>query len=210
MKTLFTTLLAVFCFILKEQYLFKTNNMLLFEMLVAAVPSAVITLQPNSERVKGKFIPYVLSRSIPGAITLILCVITMYLGFLFIPGELGGLTVDLILEEAVMNGETVVTPAVTVAAVNPLLMLAVTFGGLVMLYRVMQPFNLLRAFVYAFSVGVSILVLSIPVLGNIVYDNWDKVGFSFTQVLYLVCVILAAFPISNALMKLCDLMNPSE
>ncbi|MDE5548477.1 MAG: HAD-IC family P-type ATPase, partial [Clostridia bacterium] len=210
MKTLFTTFLAIFCFSLGQQYLFKTNNMLLFEMLVAAVPSAVITLQPNSERVKGKFIPYVLSRSIPGAITLLLCVIAMYLGFTFIPNELGGLTVDLVLKEAVTDGDTIITAAETVASVNPLLMLAVTFGGLVMLFRVLQPFNLLRAFVYAFSVGVSILVLSIPVLGRLVYDNWDKVGFTFTQVLYMVCIILAAFPVSNALMKLCDLMNPSE
>ncbi|MDE5896247.1 MAG: HAD-IC family P-type ATPase [Clostridia bacterium] len=194
MKTLFTTLLAIFCFAVGSQYFFKTNNMLLFETLVAAVPSCVIALQPNADRVKGKFIPYVLSRSIPGAITLILCVLAVYGGVYFLPKELGVLSVEL--------GDTL--------SINPLMMLAVTFGGLVMLYRVLQPFNLLRALVYIFSVGVSIVVLAFPILGNLVYDNWDLVEFSFTQVLYVVCIVLAAFPLSNALMKLCDLMNPSE
>lgn len=203
MKTLFTTLLAVFCFAVGSQYFFKTNNMLLFETLVAAVPSCVIALQPNADRVRGKFIPYVLSRSIPGAITLILCVLAIYAGVSLIPGELGNLRITVTVEEE------------AVQLINPLMMLAVTFGGLVMLFRVLQPFNVLRSLVYVFSVGVSILVLALPAmgsftLGNLVYDCWDQVKFSFTQVLYVVCIILAAFPVSNSLMKLCDLMNPLE
>ena len=213
MKTLFTTLLAVFCFTVGSQYFFKTNNMLLFETLVAAVPSFVIALQPNADRVKGKFTPYVLSRSIPGAFTLILCVLAVYGGIYFLPGTPAGF--DPVTGEAIAAipgelGALRVELADGVVSINPLMLLAVTFGGLVMLYRVLQPFNVLRSLVYVFSVGVSILFLAVPVLGNLVYDNWDLVEFSFTQVLYVVCIVLAAFPISNALMKLCDLMNPSE
>ena len=213
MKTLFTTLLAVFCFTVGSQYFFKTNNMLLFETLVAAVPSFVIALQPNADRVKGKFTPYVLSRSIPGAFTLILCVLAVYGGIYFLPGTPAGF--DPVTGEAIAAipgelGALRVELADGVVSINPLMLLAVTFGGLVMLYRVLQPFNVLRSLVFVFSVGVSILFLAVPVLGNLVYDNWDLVEFSFTQVLYVVCIVLAAFPISNALMKLCDLMNPSE
>ena len=200
MKTLFTTLLAVFCFAVGSQYFFKTNNMLLFETLVAALPSFVIALQPNADRVKGKFIPYVLSRSIPGAVTLILCVVTIYLGVTFAPNNLGTLNVTL----------TDPNTLDTTTSVNPLMMLAVTFGGLVMLFRVMQPFNLLRALVYAVSVAISIVVLAVPFLGNFVYDNWDLVSFSFTQILYAVCLVLAAFPVSNALIRVCDMMNQTD
>ena len=201
MKTLFTTFLAVFCFAVGSQYFFKTNNMLLFETLVAAVPSCVITLQPNSERVKGKFIPYVLSRSIPGAITLLLCVISVWIGAKFRPDLFGPISTPV--------------PGGSEPLVNPLMMLAVTLGGLVMLYRVLQPFNVLRALVYVFSVGVSILVLCLPTvggftLGNVVYDNWNTVTFEPTQILFMICIVLAAFPVSNSLMKLCDLMNPSD
>ncbi len=200
MKTLFITLLAIFCVSIRSQYFFKTNNMLIFETLVAALPSFIITLQPNKERVKGKFIPYVLSRSIPGAITLILCVITVFLGVRFMPESygLGPLTT-----QEVINGKTE-------SLINPLMMLAVTFGGLVMLFRILQPMNLLRLATYAFSLGVTILMLAVPVLGNLVYDHWDTVTLNFQQVLYILVIVLAAFPVSNALVKLGDLMNPLE
>ncbi len=203
MKTLFTAMLAIFCFALRTQYFFVTSNMLLFETLVAAIPSFIIALQPNGERVKGKFIPYVLSRSIPGAVTLILCVIAVYLGIRFAPEQFGELT------HQVVNSQ-----GATETVINPMLMLAVTFGGLVMLFRILQPFNVLRGATFAFSLAVTVIVLSIPALGNVVYTHWDTVWDTvqnqFTQVLYIVCVVLAAFPASNALVKLCDLMNPSE
>ncbi len=196
MKTLFTAILAIFCFALGSQYFFKTNNMLLFETLVAALPSFVIALQPNGERVRGKFIPYVMSRSIPGAVTLFGCVAAVYVGLQFPEAGFGPLTHHV----AGVEGPII----------NPMLMLAVTFGGLVMLFRILQPFNILRGATYAISLGVTVIVLSVPFLGNFVYEHWDTVELNFTQVLYVVCIILAAFPVSNALVKLCDLMNPSE
>ena len=93
---------------------------------------------------------------------------------------------------------------------KPMLVLAVTFGGLVMLYRILQPFNGLRFITYALSVGISILVLAVPVLGELVYTGWTDVELTFTQILYIVCIVLAAFPVSNLLVRGCDLMNPSE
>ncbi len=194
MKTLFTTLLAIICACMSSPYFFRTNNMLLFEVLVAAVPSAVIALQPNSNRVHGKFILYVLSRAIPGAITLILCVMGMYLGVQFMPQSLG---------TAMWLGDVGEN-------ISPLFVLAVTFGGVVMLYRILQPFNLIRAAVYALSLGVCILVFAVPVLGNIVYTDWTaaRETLTLTQLLYLICFLLAAFPVSKALTRLCDLMNP--
>ncbi len=198
MKTLFTVLLAAFCFLLGSQYFFTTNNMLLFETLVTALPSVVLALQPNGERVKGKFIPFVLSRSIPGAVTLILCVLAVYVGVTVLPGEFGHLQISLVVKGEQMQ------------LINPLFVLAVSFGGLVMLFRILSPFNLLRAAVYAVSVGVSILILAVPFLGELVYTGWSTVHLSITQVLYLICIILAAFPVSNLLVKLCDLMNPLD
>lgn len=189
MKTLFTTILAIICCAMQVPYFFKTNNMLLFEVFVTAVPSVIISLQPNTNRVKGKFILYVLSRSIPSAITLVLCVMAVYFGAYTLPNLV---TVPASFQE---NGA-------------PLMLLALTFGGLVVLYRIMQPFNLLRGFAYAGSLAVCILVVSVPILGGIVGLDWIAVC-DFTQILYLICIILAAFPISSFLIKVCDLMNSS-
>ncbi len=193
-KTLFITLLAILCACMQEPYFFQTNNMFLFEVLVAAFPSAVVTIfQPNASKVKGKFIPFVLSRSIPGALTLILCVIAVYVGNLLWPEQFMGR----------IAGETQ-------SLMSPMMTLAISFGGLVILYRILQPFNLLKGIVYAVSLGVTILVFSVPFLGNIVYDNWSTVELGFTQVLYIITIVLAAFPVSGALVRLCDMMNPSE
>ncbi|MDE6059445.1 MAG: HAD-IC family P-type ATPase [Clostridia bacterium] len=194
MKTLFITILAIFCFAVNSSYFFKTNNMLLFEMFIAAVPSAVITLQPNKSRVKGKFIPYVLSRSIPGALTMFIGIVAVYLGTMYLSDNLGTLFVE-------AGDEKVI---------NPLMMLALTLIGLVMLFRIMQPFNIIRALAYVFSAAVSMVVLCVPVLGNLVFDHWSELSFNFSQILYTICMVLAAFPISDLLIRLCDLMNPSE
>ena len=197
-KTLFTVILAVFCFFLGSQYFFTTNNMLLYETLVTMLPSVVLALQPNGDRVKGKFIPFVLSRSIPGAITLFLCVLAVYVGITVLPEQFGSIQIVLTVKGQEMQ------------LINPLFVLAVSFGGLVVLTRILSPFNPLRVAVYAVAAGVSILVLAVPFLGEVVYTGWSTVELSFTQVLYIVCIILAAFPVSNLLVKLCDLMNPSE
>ena len=70
MKTLLTMLLALVCIFTGSAYFFTTNNMLMFEVLISAIPSFVLSLQPNTNRVKGKFIPFVVSRAMPGAFTM--------------------------------------------------------------------------------------------------------------------------------------------
>ncbi len=196
-KTLFITMLAVICIALGEPYFFKTNNMLLFEMFIAALPSFVVSLQPNGERVKGKFIPYVLSRSFPNSLTLVLSVMAVYVASLYLPAAYG-----------------FSDPATRSA----LFLLALTFGGLVTLYRILQPMNVIRFGVYCVSVAICIIVLSVPMLGNLVYSygegeavtTWADLVLTFPQVLYIVCVSLAAFPVSTVFQKLCELAVPNK
>lgn len=213
MKTLFITILAIICFAMNRKYFFTTDNMLLFEMLVAALPSFVISLQPNTNRVKGKFLLYILSRSIPSALTLIFCVITVFLGIRFAPGEQLG-ELDVVFQDGVLHmnpttwGTEITSDAVMLT--NPLMILAMTLGGLVTLFRIMQPMNLLRSVTFLVSLGGTLVVLCVPILGTLVYKGWTDVHFNFTQILFIVCTILAAFPISGTLIKACDLMNSKE
>ena len=213
MKTLFITVLAIICFAMNHKYFFTTDNMLIFEMLVAALPSFVISLQPNNNRVKGKFLLYILSRSIPSALTLIFCVMTMFLGIRFTPrGQLGEL--DVIYQNGVLymnpttQGVEITANAVTMT--NPLMMLAMTLGGMVVLFKIMQPLNWLRTITFLVAFGGALVVLCIPILGTLVYKGWMDVHFTFTQILFIVCTILAAFPISGALIKAFDLMNSKD
>ncbi len=183
MKTLFTALLAVICVIMRESYFFLPSNMILFEIFVAAIPSFVISLQPNSSRVKGKFILYVLSRSIPGAITLILCVLAVYFGRIWFPDY--GFDTNF----------------------RPLLVLAVTFGGIVILYQVLKPLNLIRTLLYGGCLCVCVIFFAVPSLGNFICPGWEGVTFNLSQILYILVVMLAGFPVSGWLTKACDLFN---
>ena len=211
MKTLFTALLAILCVFMQVPYFFTTNNLILFEMFVAAIPSFVIALQPNNNRVKGNFMMYVLSRSVPGAVTLLLCVLAVHLGNVYMTGE----TFVPVLDEAGnpvydSAGQIVGTmqPCVGFGSVfKPMLVLSVTFGGIVMLYRILQPLNLLRSLVYFGSLAICIVIMCVPVLGNIVYTGWGNVVFTMQEILYILCIMLAAFPVSGFLTKACDLFN---
>ena len=213
MKTLFITILAIICFAINHKYFFTTDNMLIFEMLVAALPSFVISLQPNTNRVKGKFLLYILSRSIPSALTLIFCVFAVFLGIRFVPdGQLGELDVvyqgGTLYMNPVADGIEVASDALWLT--NPLMMLAMTLGGMVTLFKILQPLNLLRSVTFLVAFGLTIVVLCIPFLGTFVYKGWADVHFTFTQILYIVCTILAAFPLSGVLIKAFDLMNSKD
>lgn len=178
MKTLFTAILAIICIILGTQYFFKTNNLLLFELVVAGIPSVVLSMQPNTERVQGKYFSYVLCHAIPAALTMVICVMALYTASMF------------------LNDKTF-TPEYQALAV-----MALTFSGAVMLYRMCQPFNVLRAVTFTASAAICVAVFCIPATANIIFTNWESITFPLEGILLLVCVVQAAFPISKWFLQL--------
>ena len=195
MKTFLTLILAVTCILMGTTYFFTTNNMMMYEMFVSALPSLVISLQPNTNRVKGKFIPYVLSRAIPGALTMAIGILSFHILHQTSASEIFGFT-------NAAGFETL--------EYNATLMIALTFSGLVMLFRICQPFNLLRACTYIVSVTLCVLVVTITPLGGFVFDDWHLVSFTIPQILLIVIIVQACFPISAFLIKLFDMMNPAD
>ena len=207
MKTLLTVFLALICISTKSQYFFTTQNMLLYEFLVGAIPSFVLSLQPNTNRVKGKFIPYVLSRALPGALTMALGILAI-----FVINKLTQVGVPDIF--GFVNPET----GSNSLEYSAILILALTFAGLVMLYQVCRPFNTVRATLFVLCAALAILVVTVPHLGDIMImksivedgPSWSKVHFNLQQILLLIIIVQAAFPLSNFLIKVFDLMNPLD
>ena len=193
MKTLLILMLAVICISLKKMYFFQTNNMLMYEMLISAIPSLVLSLQPNTDRVKGKFIPYVLSRAIPGALTMTVGIMVVYLIHSSSLAETFGFV------------RSVDTPVY-----NALMMIALTACGLVMLYRICQPFNVVRAVLWVIAVALCAIVLAAPALGEFVFNGWADIDFTVPQILLMIIIVQASFPISGFLIKSFDMMNPVD
>ncbi len=195
MKTLLILILAVVCISLGSQYFFETNNMLMFEFFVSAFPSTVLSLQPNTSRVKGKFIPYVLSRAIPGALTMAIGIMTLFIV------HKTGLAADF----GFIDGSGADTDSY-----RALMMIALTFSGIVMLYRICQPFNIVRAVTFVIAVAACLLFVCTPVLGEIVFEGLGAIEFSLSQILLIIIIVLASFPISGWLIKFFDMINPVD
>ena len=201
MKTLLTALLALSCILVKTQYFFKPSNMMLYEMFVSAVPSLALSLQPNTERVKGKFIPYVVSRALPGALTMGLCIFSV-----FVISQIP----DLATHFGFINPESEETIKIAKLTYDAIMMLVLTCTGLVMLFRICQPFNVWRTVLYVASLGLCILAVSVPFFAEFIFEGWSKVIFNLPQYLLLIIIIQAALPISGGLIKFFDMFNPAD
>lgn len=204
MKTLLTLFLALICIFSKSQYFFTTQNLMLYEFLVSAVPSFVLSMQPNTNRVKGKFIPYVLSRAIPGALTMALGILTIFV-------------IYQLTNAGVPDAFKFVNPETNMPTLeySAIMILALTFAGLVMLYQICRPFNTLRATLFIVCASLAIVIVCVPHLGNLVIlksdvASWDSVKFNLQQILLLVIVVQAAFPVSSFLIRIFNLMSPVE
>ena len=185
MKTLFTAILATIFILMREAYLFVPSNMLLLEVFVIGAPSFFLSLQPNNSRVEGKFITHVMSRSISGGLVMILSVMAMYLTCRF-----GG---------ADFNGYS-----------TAMCMMALSLSGLVMLFRVCQPFNGFRLVLFVLCVTLSVVAMAVPFTANMLCEGWSELTWDYAKVLIVLVAIEAVFPISSSLIKIMQVLMPSS
>ncbi len=171
MKTIFTILLTLFCLILDEPYLFEnTKQVLMLEVLVIGIPSFFLALQPNNERINGKFIVNLLSKSIPGALILFINVVACY----------------------IFNTTLGTTTQTTTMA-----SLAITFIGLLVLFRLCKPFDIFRGCMFAAMITICVLILAL--------GNWETlfeyVSLHLQDSLFIVCLVLASYPTYDVIIK---------
>ncbi len=70
-KTIYSALLAFLFLFITMPYPFQPIQMTLISVFTIGIPSFVLALEPNRDRVKGSFIRNVLSPSAPGALTIV-------------------------------------------------------------------------------------------------------------------------------------------
>ena len=83
-KTVFSMVLALLFVFIPWQYPFQPIQMTLVSAFMIGIPSFVLALEPNRDRIKGRFLENVLVRSLPGSATVIVAVAVLccvgYLG----------------------------------------------------------------------------------------------------------------------------------
>ena len=126
-KTVFSAVLAALC-ALVPPYPFQPVQMSLISMAIIGVPSFVLALEPNHERVRGDFLANVLARSLPASLAVVLAVGVATLAF----------------EYAGMSRAQVSTACVVLTSVV----------GFSLVTRISVPLNALRAALLVAVVGI--------------------------------------------------------
>lgn len=128
-KTIFSFLLAMLTII----YGFNSNNsqiaypiaprqLYLIDWFVIAIPSFVLALEPNLKRIEGKFLSNVLKSALPGALTIIILSVIVY-----------------ILQSPLNMGTDEMKTIITIST---------TFTCLMVLYRACNPFTSVRRILF--------------------------------------------------------------
>ena len=123
-KTIYASLLAILFVFLPISYPFEPIQLTLTSVVTIGIPSFILALEPNNERINGKIIVNVLKRSIPTALTIVANVLIIILLSNFIR-----LTED---------------------EISTLCVILTGFTGFMLLYRISVPFNKLRRWLFVF------------------------------------------------------------
>lgn len=132
MKTLFTMMITILCLIFNIKYPFNTNQILLLEWCVIGAPSFFLAMQPNTEKIHGRFLVNLIAKSLPGALIFVINVVACYIFTLITnsPDQFA-----------------------TMAS------LAITFSGLLVLYNVCKPIDVFRGILVASMIVMCVLLI---------------------------------------------------
>ena len=133
-KTIFSTILALLFVFIAMPYPFRPIQLSLLGAVTIGIPSFVLALQPNKQRVKGNFLRNVLSRALPTSLTVVLNIMLVLLFKLFFS----------------FNNEVYSTMCVILTAVT----------GFTLLIKLCWPFNALRSALWLFVVTIFIIEIT--------------------------------------------------
>ena len=121
-KTIYATLLAIIFLFMPMSYPFQPIQLSLISSLTIGIPSFILALEPNKNRVNGNFFINVLKKSLPGGLTIVINVISIMI----------------ISKIFNINPDVISTMAVILVAMT----------GFILLYKVCYKFNVIRTILY--------------------------------------------------------------
>ncbi len=141
MKTIFNMFLAIMilCVPSFSTSPFKLSHTIMLEVFIIGVPSFFLSLQANDSLVQGKFISFVLVKSLPSAILMLLCTVGVH----FFATACGGTIYDDLYRSMAVY--------------------AFSIAGLVSLFFICRPFNKFRTFVFIGNATVTLVLLGISI-----------------------------------------------
>lgn len=161
MKTLFTIIFSIIVLALGEPYPFAPLQLYMLEFCVIGIPSFFLALQPNKNRIKGKFIYNLFKNAIPGALTLLINVMACY-GFVY-------------LTQGTLDDTVLISSMATIV---------LTFTGISMLNKLCQPFTVLTGILFSAMLTVTLCLTLFAA------EFFEIATVGLTNSLFLIILIL--------------------
>lgn len=138
MKTIYNTLLAILFLALPDNLPFSPQNLTIMGAVTIGMPSVVLALEPNEDRVTGHFLPKVLANALPGGITVLFAAAAAVLcNRVFLPG--------------LTDGQS-----------STIFIMVITFVGFMLLFKVSLPFTWLHLATYVLMLFIFFGVYFVP------------------------------------------------
>ncbi len=76
-KTIYSTILALMFLILREEYPFVPIQLSFIGVITIGIPSFILALEPNKEKIRGNFLKNIVQRAIPTGLTVVLNILSI-------------------------------------------------------------------------------------------------------------------------------------
>ena len=178
MKTLFAIFISIFVLCMNKTYPFSPIQFILLEMFVIGLPSFFLALQPNTNRIKGKFLSNVAKNTLPAGLCLVAVTISMYIYQMFT-----GISTEVL---------------VTMASIGIIIV------GFMALFKMCKPFNLFKSVMYLACAGICVACVIV------LYDLFKYAYLSYNDIMFLIVVVQASYPLYLVLNRLFSLAGTEE
>ena len=172
-KTLLSMTLAVLFVFLPWQYPFQPIQMTLISAFTIGLPSFVLALEPNKDRIKGRFLENVIVRSIPGAVCAVLTILIVnVVGYQVLHIDYEHVSTLCVLLTAWIGALLIVRLSVPFTPIRVAL-LVVVVGGTVLGATLLHSLFGIEPFTFGMTVLFAILALGTAVLFHVLYTTID-------------------------------------
>ena len=80
-KTIYSTILALLFLLWQKEYPFMPIQLSLISMVTIGIPSFLLALEPNKDRIQGNFLKNILKKALPTALTVIGSIFTLTIAY---------------------------------------------------------------------------------------------------------------------------------
>ena len=172
-KTLLSMTLAVLFILLPWQYPFQPIQMTLISAFTIGLPSFVLALEPNKDRIKGRFLENVIVKSIPGAICAVLTILIVNtVGYNVLHLDYEHVSTLCVLLTAWIGALLIVRLSIPFTPIRAAL-LVVVVGGTVLGATVLHGLFGIEPFTFGMTVLFTVLAIGVTGLFHVLFGIFD-------------------------------------